>query len=145
MNQRLDSKMTQNKYSREEVLSVAEMREKYDTAYPEYVPDPEILGELKSLLNDIKIIIVLGTWCSDSRVHVSHFYKIADEMEIDQNSISLICVDETKRAENGWTDHLSIVSVPTFIFMKNDKEIGRIIEAPKNTLERDMVELLTKK
>jgi len=137
--------MSQNQHSREEVLSVVEMRDKYDTAYPDYTPDPEVLGELKSLLGDISIIIVLGTWCSDSRLQVSHFYKIADEIAMGEKSISLICVDETKKASNGLTDHLNIVSVPTFIFMKNKEEIGRIIETPKDTLERDMVQLLAKK
>jgi hypothetical protein len=136
--------MTQNAYTRERLISVAEMKEKYDTEYPSFLPDPEILKQLKPLLRNIKIIIVLGTWCSDSRLHVSRFYKIADSIGIDENTISLICVDETKREENGLTDHLNIVSVPTFIFTKDDKEIGRIIEAPENTLESDMIQILTK-
>ena len=137
--------MTQNEYTRERLISVGEMKEKYDTEYLSYLPDPEMLKLLKPLLPDLKIIIVLGTWCSDSRLHVSRFFKIADSVGIDENTTSLICVDETKREENGLTDHLDIVKVPTFIFLKNDKEIGRIIEAPKNTLEGDMVQILTKK
>ena len=137
--------MTQNEYTRGRLITVAEMKEKYDTEYPSYLPDPEMLKQLKPLLPDLKIIIVLGTWCSDSRLHVSRFFKIADSVGIDENTTSLICVDETKREENGLTDHLDIVKVPTFIFLKNDEEIGRIIEAPKNTLEGDMVQILTKK
>ena len=137
--------MTQNEYTRGRLITVAEMKEKYDTEYPSYLPDPEMLKQLKPLLPDLKIIIVLGTWCSDSRLHVSRFFKIADSVGIDENTTSLICVDETKREENGVTDHLDIVKVPTFIFLKNDEEIGRIIEAPKNTLEGDMVQILTKK
>jgi len=137
--------MIQCDCTREGILSVAEMKEKYDAAYPAYHPAPEILETLKPLLCDTKIIIVLGTWCSDSRLHLSHFFKIADHTGIDENSLSMICVDETKKAKDGLTDQLNIVSVPTFIFMKNDKEIGRIIETPKNTLERDILQILTKK
>ncbi|CAM4034120.1 hypothetical protein SAMN06265348_101391 [Pedobacter westerhofensis] len=144
--------------TRESILSVTEMKEKYDTEYSGYTPDPAVLKELKPLLGitkpdgetsplsgDIKIVIVMGTWCSDSRLHVSHFYKIADSIAINENNISLICVDETKKAENGLTDHLNITSVPTFILSQNDREIGRIIETPENTLESDMVHILTNK
>jgi thiol-disulfide isomerase/thioredoxin len=136
--------MIQNENSREGILSVEVMRDKYAAEYPSYLPDPEKLKQLKPLLSGKKIIIVLGTWCSDSRLHVSHFYKIADNTQINENSISLICVDETKKAKEGLTDHLNIISVPTFIFMENGKEIGRIIEAPQHSLESDMVEILTK-
>lgn len=137
--------MIQNEYSREGILSVELMKEKYDTEYPSYFPDPEILQQLKPLLSNKQIIIVLGTWCSDSRLHVPHFYKITDSIGFNENSISLICVDETKKEKDGLTDQLNIISVPTFIFMENDKEIGRIIEKPEHTLESDMVEILTKK
>lgn len=137
--------MTQTNCTRQDILSVAEMKEKYDTAYRAYIPDPEKLEKLKSLSENIKIVIVLGTWCSDSRLQVSHFYKIADSIGISESSIPLICVDETKKAENGLTDHLNIISVPTFIFMENEREIGRIIEAPVNTLESDMVKILKNK
>lgn len=136
--------MVQNSVTREEILSVAEMKEKYDSAYFSYVPDQETLKQLKPLLRDKQILIVLGTWCSDSRLHVSHFYKIADDAGIPENSISQICVDEMKKAEAGLIDQLNIISVPTFIFMENDQEIGRIIEAPTHTLESDMVQILTK-
>lgn len=151
--------MIQNNCTRVGILAVAEMKEKYETAYPAYQPDPSVLTELKPLLGaaepsggsstplraDIQIIIVLGTWCSDSRLQVSHFYKIADSIGITESNISLICVDHTKRAENGSTDQLNIISVPTFIFMENNYEIGRIIESPINTLESDIAEILTNK
>ena len=136
--------MVQNSVTREEILSVAEMKEKYDSAYFSYVPDQETLKQLKPLLRDKHILIVLGTWCSDSRLHVSQFYKITDDAGIPENSISQICVDEMKKAEACLIDQLNIISVPTFIFMENDQEIGRIIEAPTHTLESDMVQILTK-
>jgi hypothetical protein len=40
-------------------------------------------------------------------------------------------------------DDLKIEFVPTFIFFKNDVEIGRIVEAPTESLEIDMVKILT--
>jgi len=137
--------MIQNNCSRDSILSTPEMREKYDTEYPAYIPDPEITGQLKTLLENVQTTIVMGTWCSDSRLQVSRFFKITDSAGIAEDSIQLICVDETKRTDDGLADLLNIVSVPTFIFMEDDQETGRIIESPESTLENDMIELLTKK
>jgi cobalamin biosynthesis protein CbiG len=137
--------MIQNECTRKGILAIAEMKEKYDTEYPVYSPDPEALQQLRILVSNKKISIVLGTWCSDSRLQLSRFYKILDDAGISENCVELICVDEMKKASPGLIDHLDIVSVPTFIFMENNREIGRIIESPKGSLENDMVEILTKK
>jgi thiol-disulfide isomerase/thioredoxin len=136
--------MIRNKSTREGIFSEPGMKEKYDTEYPAYAPDPQILLQLKVLLTDKTIIAVLGTWCGDSRLQLPRFYKILDDAGMNENAVTLICVNEMKKAANGLIDHLNIVSVPTFIFMENDKEIGRIIESPKSTLENDIVEILTK-
>ncbi|MGD8307725.1 MAG: hypothetical protein PVF17_13790 [Ignavibacteria bacterium] len=40
-------------------------------------------------------------------------------------------------------DDLQIDFVPTIIFNKNGKESGRIIEMPYNTLEKDILEILS--
>ena len=36
----------------------------------------------------------------------------------------------------------NITHVPTFIFLKDGKELGRITEYPERTLERDMVQII---
>ncbi|SDZ87179.1 thioredoxin domain-containing protein [Pedobacter hartonius] len=137
--------MIQHNCSRDSILSIPEMREKYDTEYTAYIPGLEIAEQLKTLLENVQIIIVLGTWCADSRLQVPRFFKITDSTGIAEDSIQLICINETKKTEDGLTDLLNIVSVPTFIFMEGDKELGRIIESPTGTLENDMIEILTKK
>ncbi len=50
-----------------------------------------------------------------------------------------------KKAAPGLIDELEIEMVPTFIIMNGNKEIGRIVESPVNTLEEDLVEILTQK
>lgn len=134
----------QNESSRRKLMESPEMKEKYDLEYPGYQPDPAAIRELKSLLADKKIIIVMGTWCGDSRLQVPHFYKVLDESGVAEKDISLILVDKTKRAEDGLTDNLNIDRVPTFIITSNETETGRITEWPLVTLEKDMVALLNK-
>lgn len=134
-----------NRCTRKEITEIAVMKEKYDEAYPAYQPDPEAIRQLRPLLVNKQVTIVMGTWCSDSRLQVSHFYKVMDEAGVNESAVTLICVDETKRAEDGSTDKLEIRLVPTFIISENDKETGRITESPLNTLENDLIHILNPK
>lgn len=130
--------------AREKLFESPEMKEKYAVEYPAYTPDPEAIQKLKSLLQQQEVIIVMGTWCGDCRLQVPRLYKVLDQAGFSAEQISLIFVDESKKAANGLTAHLNIDKVPTFIFTTDGKEAGRIIESPLVTLESDMIEILTK-
>jgi hypothetical protein len=58
--------------------------------------------------------------------------------------IDIIAVDRKKQASDVDMTPYSIEKVPTFIFYKNGKEVGRIIETPHTTLENDMQLILKK-
>lgn len=108
--------------------------------YDFYNPEDSIMKLID--LDSIKIVCVMGTWCSDSRREVPHFYKILDALNFNYENLTLYCVDRKKQAEGFDIDQFVIEKVPTFIFYKNDSEIGRIIETPQETLERDMLKIL---
>ena len=135
-----------NLCTRAALTSFAEFKESYDPNYQSYVPDSSTFKELEKLLKGKKITIVLGTWCGDSKYQVPHFLKIADALHIEEDRITFIGVDGTKKAENGLIDNLKIERVPTFIFTdKKGVEVGRITERPIKTLEQDMLLLLAAK
>lgn len=114
-------------------------------AYTDYIPAQSIVEALTPLLNNINIVMVLGTWCSDSQQHVPPFYKILDEAGLSAEATSRVEVDQEKKAVNGQIDYLDIISIPTFIIFEQGKEIGRIVEQPVITLEQDLLQLLLNK
>jgi thiol-disulfide isomerase/thioredoxin len=116
----------------------------YDSEYAAYTPDATTINNLKTSLasKNIKIVIVMGSWCGDSQEQVPRFYKIIDALGFLDSNITLYCVDRTKKTEKGETDNLAIVKVPTFIFYLDGKEIGRITETPAVTLEKDMLAII---
>lgn len=116
----------------------------FDEQYKNYQPDYEILDKLEGKLDDISITIVMGTWCSDSREQVPSFYKILDELNYPTEKINLICVDRKKKGLSDEADSLNIELVPTIIFYRNNEEIGRIIEVPAESLEKDMLDIVSK-
>ncbi|MES2418611.1 MAG: thioredoxin family protein [Bacteroidota bacterium] len=131
--------------TREGITSFAEFKGSYDPNYAAYNPDSATVKALSKLGKHNKITIVLGTWCGDSKFQVPHFLKLADELKLSDKDITFIAVDGSKKAENGLIDSLKIERVPTFIFTdKKGAEIGRITERPKETLEKDMLSILSK-
>lgn len=120
--------------------------EYYKFYYETYNPDAAKIEILKSLLDDLTITIVMGSWCGDSQEQVPKFYKILHLLNFDENKILLISVDREKRAReyDELVQSLNIERIPTFIFYKNGLEIGRIIESPQGTLESDMLQILSK-
>ena len=115
----------------------------WNSAYNMYEVDSVDVEELKVKLEDVDIKIVMGTWCSDSRTEVPHFYKILDEINYSEEKATLINVNRDKQGLENEVEGLDINFVPTFIFYRTGEEIGRIIEMPYETLEKDMIELVS--
>ncbi len=118
----------------------------FNSEYKNYDIDVDALKPLfedSTLLNDVNITIVMGSWCSDSRREVPRFLKIIDGLKFPEENLSIYCVDRNLSTEDDEIDDLKIKAVPTFIFYKNDTELGRIVEVPTESLEIDMVKILT--
>lgn len=114
----------------------------FDEYYQSYDPDKSALKGIRSEKEGVTVTIVLGTWCHDSKEQVPRFYKILDKLKWKEENIRQFCVNTSKKAEDIDMEGLDIVKVPTFIFYRNGKEIGRIIETPVKSLEEDMMMIL---
>jgi len=115
----------------------------YETEY-QYVPDAQVINDIKNLQSDFSVTIILGTWCSDSQTQVPRFLKILDELNYDIGNFLLIGVDRQKKVDNFDIEKYNIERVPTFIIYRKNVEIGRIVETPTKTLEEDLFDILSK-
>jgi hypothetical protein len=129
-------------YCTRELFSDTSFSSWFDTEYEEYALDTVTLDSIGQLPEDLGIIIVMGTWCSDSRMQVPRLYKILDHLNFPQDNITLIAVDREKKGQEGEVTDLNIELVPTIIITQGDDEIGRIIESPQETLEKDLLNIL---
>jgi hypothetical protein len=91
---------------------------------------------------DTEVIVYLGTWCSDSQEWVPKFIQIWKTYGLDLENLQLIALhnadDKYKQSPEKTELHYNIESVPTFIFLRDGQEIGRIVEYPQTTLEEDL-------
>lgn len=113
--------------------------------YDGYLYNTDVVNQITDIKkDDLTITIVLGTWCPDSRREVPGFMRIMDVWGFPAEKITFIGVDNAKLSPVGEYEKLNIQKVPTFIFYKNNIELGRIIETPVTSLEQDMVNILNR-
>ena len=115
----------------------------FNQNYSDYNLDKKTLDKLKPLFEDIEITVFMGTWCSDSRKEIPVFFKLIDKLRINENSIELIGMTLEKTTPDSLELNQNLINVPTFIFKKDGKEINRIVEFPLETIEKDILEILT--
>jgi thiol-disulfide isomerase/thioredoxin len=99
----------------------------------------EFLDLLRSGGDSIDVLVIFGTWCSDSHREVPRFLKIADSIGMTSERVRLYAVDRSKKDDDGLSARYHIERVPTFIFLKRGEEVGRITESPRTTMEGDML------
>ncbi len=107
-----------------------------------YRPEAEYMTQIPEYSEGVTIVCVLGTWCSDSRREVPRMLRLMQMTNIAPERMQMIGVDRSKQSPDGEAAPYDIERVPTFIFFKDGKEIGRIVESPIATLERDMLGIL---
>lgn len=125
-----------------EVFSNPLFNDWYFNEYEDYTPNREILDSLKSQLYCYTIQIVMGTWCGDSRREVPRFIKLLNAMDFPIEQLTIIGVNREKCCPEAGVNEGYVDYVPTFIIYRDDREVGRIIEHPINSLEEDLFSIL---
>lgn len=117
----------------------------FNSRYEEYKTDKEIIEQIKGEINNFTIKGFMGTWCGDSKREVPRFYKILDETGFNQEYFELITVGRNKKTPDNLQEGYDLLRVPTFIFYKNGKEVGRFVEYPRETIEKDILKIVSEK
>lgn len=125
--------------SREEILEKPVWKNLLD----EYKPDPGLIAILRSKVTRLTSIdVYFAFWCGDSENNVPPFIKLIDEIGSDRIRVNYYIEERKKSGEKYYFEKLKVERIPTFIFFKDGKEVGRITENPKKTLEEDFLDII---
>jgi thiol-disulfide isomerase/thioredoxin len=118
--------------------------EGWNQHYITYEPDSSIIEVLKSKVEDnLKIDVYLAFWCSDSQRNVPLFLKIVDQIGSANLKVNYYKVERKPTKETKYfVEKFKIERVPTFIFYRDGKEIGRIVENPENNMLEDFLAII---
>jgi hypothetical protein len=109
-----------------------------------YVPNQELIGKLQSIQDEIDVEIFLGTWCPDSKINVSAYFKIMDMVDNPLIMTTYIGIPRDKDSREPYIEGKNIIKIPTFIISINNQEKGRIIENPVKSVEQDLLDIINR-
>ena len=115
----------------------------FDQKFEAYNIDAATIASLKTALKGITIKGFMGTWCGDSKRETPRFFKILEQADFQMNNLELVTVNRSKKTPDNLQEGLNIFKVPTFIFYKDGKEIGRYVEYARISLEKDILKIVT--
>lgn len=144
---------TETKLLNEVALSQLK-QEPYATWYSknneDYQPNVHVVEALKKTdPSKYTMKIFFGSWCGDSKRELPKMTKLLEKLSFPQKNLTLIGVDDStelyKQSPQRQEVGMNVFRVPTFIIYENNKEVGRIVEYPAETIERDLLKILSKK
>ena len=114
--------------------------------YSDYILDSVVCEQLRSKISGKDFVIFMGTWCGDSKREVPRMFKILDFCGVKSSHIKLTMLNNADSFYKQSPAHeeygMNIHRVPDLIVLENKKEIGRIIESPVTSLEKDLLAIM---
>ena len=121
------------------IKTLFENHEGFQDNYEEYQP-----GNLldPALFRGVEIYMLFGTWCHDSKREVPRLLSLLNKLDVPENQINLIGLNFKKNDSQDRGKKFQIKKTPNFFLIRNQKEIGRIVEMPEISLEADLLKIL---
>jgi tetratricopeptide repeat protein len=120
----------------------------FDKYYTEYAIDSNTANQLKPLVKHKRFLIFMGTWCGDSRREVPRMYKLLDYLGVPPSQVQLINVNNHDSAYKQSPGHeekgLNIHRVPDLLIYDSSRELGRVVESPVISWEKDVFAILNR-
>jgi len=111
-----------------------------------FTPQTAAVEAFKNAKDSIHILAFGGTWCDDTKYLLPKFFALADAAGFPQERITMLGVDRNKKTVNHLSEAFNVTLVPTFIVLKNGKEIGRVVEYGKyGMVDKELGEIVAGK
>jgi len=99
---------------------------------------------LKKALKNVDVEVFFGSWCGDTHEHLPVFLALMDAAKANGPKSTLLVARDRKKNTGSYKDTRGIERLPTFVFLKDGKEIGRIIETPTKSILEDTLAIIGK-
>ena len=109
-----------------------------------YTPDKESVGYLRRMLPAYDLVVLMGTWCSDTQDLLPKLHKTLVQTAYPLAQLKMYGVDRAKEAK--YVEHklYDASRVPTIVVVKNHMEVGRIVETPQGSVEQNLAAIIKK-
>jgi thiol-disulfide isomerase/thioredoxin len=115
----------------------------WEEAVRRHEPDAGVVEALRHA-PAATIEILFATWCGDSYDHVPPLLSALREAANPDLHVELIGLGRDKMEPEGRGVLRRVERVPTIVVLREGEEIGRIVETPESSADRDVARILAK-
>lgn len=101
-----------------------------------------LVARLRAIGEPTEVLVFLATWCSDSRDGVPAFVRAIEAADNPNIRVTLYGVDDRKEDPAGLAAAYGVVRVPTFVVIRENVEVGRMVETPRESFPEDFLRVL---
>jgi thiol-disulfide isomerase/thioredoxin len=117
----------------------------YNPNQTAYNPDTATLSAMEKAKGKVQFVVFGGTWCEDTQFILPKFFKLQEMSGLGDNQFTLFGVNEDKKSLGHIAEAFGVTNVPTIIVMKDNKEVGRVVEYGKTgKWDKELAEILMK-
>lgn len=110
---------------------------------PPYQPEAQALKAIAAARGQVDIWAFVATWCGDCRREVPRLLWTLSAAGWPLERLHLIGTDWDKRDAAGLVDVWRIERVPTFVVVRGEAELGRVVERADGLLEAQLAQILS--
>lgn len=107
-----------------------------------YKPEESTLTYLRANLRRYTIVAFMGTWCDDSQFLIPQLYALLMDVHYPLSQYTMYGVDRKKTSNHGEHITYKIEKVPTIILFREGREVGRITEEVKKSIDADLADII---
>jgi len=119
-------------------------RPDYSASAARYTPDPNAVAILKTRKSPAEIYVAFGTWCSVCKRVVPTLIRTMELAGNPAIKVRYVAIDEDKTEPRALIKALNVTTTPTIVVRVDGKEVGRSAGPPRQAIERELVNMLTK-
>jgi thiol-disulfide isomerase/thioredoxin len=122
--------------------SLLAKKKDYAQAARSYKPNNAALAIIKNYKQPLEVVVFFGTWCSYCKKYLPALVKTLEAAGNPGVRTSFYGVDEDLAVPEKEILTYAVTKTPTIIIRSGDRELGRIAEEPKETVEEDLALIL---
>lgn len=107
-----------------------------------YQPNADWINYIRYYRDSFQVVAFVGTWCPDTKILLPEFYRVMVGAGYPLNTLNIYALDEQLHGLGDEVRMFHVTKTPTFIFLHNGKEIGRINDHIQRSMEADIVSIL---
>lgn len=118
----------------------------FQQEYDGYQVNAPMVKDFRGKLKGHRIEVFMASWSETSKQQYPRLLKILDEAKFPENRMVTYALNENMKSFYGEEARKDVEHLPTIIFYKGGKEVGRIVEAPvTGSLEEDILMIVNGK